>query len=450
MTANHSNKSDVVDSTDKNQWVRRSTRSRNRPALFSGSPPHGGDNLRRFAEPPIMVSPDPVNVLSMTSPSTAPAGGKQSRSKSKCKSKAIPLPDTPVSSMSMRMSISEAEAAAMMKIAVATASTTTGNKRKRTESVGSGPSKGILQLQRPTPEECEFAVRELGKLHPEVMEKCREIRKRTTITTNVANDCKIDKDIVPDGIVSSSASCVEGATVKTEDDFQASSCGDQTDILDGVFSTMLSQNTTAANSTRAFGNFKKAVPDWNLVADDFDGYQQTIETAIHCGGLAQIKAANIIQICKTVYEETGSVSLEYLREKSNKDIKEDLLRHKGLGPKTVSCVLLFTLGRNEFPVDTHVYRIAKQNKWIPNSGMSRDAAYEYLNAVIPDHLKLELHCLLVQNGRECHRCAARGKPQFPPKDGSKLDCPLKHLNAIAAANNAAAKNGKAAKVKPEL
>jgi endonuclease-3 len=301
-------------------------------------------------------------------------------------------------------------------------------------------------LERPTPEECEFAVLELGKLHPDVIEKCREIRERTTVTTNVASDCKIDKDIVPDGV---------GSGAKDEaDDFRASSCGDQTGILDGVFSTMLSQNTTAANSTRAFGNFKKAVPDWSLVAEDFEGYQQIIETAIHCGGLAQIKAANIIRLCRTVHEETGKVSLEYLREKSNKAIKKDLIRHKGLGPKTISCVLLFTLGRNEFPVDTHVYRITKQHKWLPNgAGASRDAAYDYLNERIPDHLKLELHCLLVQHGRECHRCAARGKPQFPPADGSKLDCPLVHLNAIAAeaaSNHNAAKKSKISKIKKEI
>lgn len=342
--------------------------------------------------------------------------------------RSTPLPDTPVSSLS----ISELKATAIREVLV---HASIGEKRKRkASSTTSCTTPKVPAKLRPTPEECEFAVRELAKLHPDVIEKCREIRERTTITTNVASDCKIDKDIVksevvPDGVGSSRNI---GAIAKAEDDFQASSCGDQTNILDGVFSTMLSQNTTAANSTRAFGNFKKAVPDWNLVADDFDGYQQTIEEAIHCGGLAQIKAANIIRLCKTVHEETGKISLEYLRNKSNKEIQKDLLRHKGLGPKTVSCVLLFTLGKNEFPVDTHVYRIAKLHKWIPNSGMSRDAAYEYLNEKIPDHLKLELHCLLVQHGRECHRCAARGKPQFPPKDGSKLDCPLVHANAIAA------------------
>ena len=384
--------------------VRRSTRARTRPDLFSASP-------SQTVKSPSLISPEPVMSLS----SSTTASGRK-------KVKSIPLPDTPVSSLS----ISDIKTAAI-KMALADASS--GSKRKRMETSSGGKTSKV----RPTPEECEFAVQELGKLHPDVIEKCREIRRRTTITTNVASDCKIDKDIgkndiLPDSVGSSTATKVG---VKTEDDFQASSCGDQTDILDGVFSTMLSQNTTAANSTRAFGNFKKAVPDWNLVADDFDGYQQKIEKAIHCGGLAQIKASNIIQICKTVYNETGSISLEYLRDKSNKEIQKDLLRHKGLGPKTVSCVLLFTLGRNEFPVDTHVYRIAKQHKWIPNSGMSRDQAYEFLNEQIPDHLKLELHCLLVQHGRECHRCAARGKPQFPPKDGSKLNCPLVHVHDIA-------------------
>lgn len=396
--------------------VRRSTRSRTRPELFSASPSHAPQS-------PSLISPEPVQSLSSSNATFATST-----------STSIPLPDTPVSSLS----IYGAKAAAIKEVL---ANASKGRKRKKTSSSTGTTSKTASRV-RPTPEECEFAVRELGKLHPDVIEKCREIRERTTITTNVASDCKIDKDIVKSEIVPESV----GSTAKTEEDFSSSSCGDQTNLLDGVFSTMLSQNTTAANSTRAFGNFKKAVPDWNTVADDFDGYQQTIETAIHCGGLAQIKAANIIRLCKTVHEETGSVSLEYLRNKSNQEIQKDLLRHKGLGPKTVSCVLLFTLGRNEFPVDTHVYRIAKLHKWIPNSGMSRDAAYEYLNEQIPDHLKLELHCLLVQHGRECHRCAARGKPQFPPEDGSKLDCPLVHVNAIAAGTQLSKKT----KVKKEL
>jgi endonuclease-3 len=54
---------------------------------------------------------------------------------------------------------------------------------------------------------------------------------------------------------------------------------------------------------------------------------------------------------------------------STDDVKATLRRFKGVGPKTVSCVLMFTLGRAEFPVDTHVWRIAKRLGWVPaNAG----------------------------------------------------------------------------------
>jgi endonuclease III len=149
-----------------------------------------------------------------------------------------------------------------------------------------------------------------------------------------------------------------------------------------------------------------------------------LEEAIRCGGLAQLKSKRIHSILKTLVEERGSPSLEYLRDLSNAQIKQELGRFPGCGPKTISCVLLFTLLRPEFPVDTHVHRITKDVlKWTDRRA-TREDGYDQLNAAIPDEFKLELHCLLVAHGRQCHRCAARGKPQFPPKDGTKLPCPL--------------------------
>ena len=34
----------------------------------------------------------------------------------------------------------------------------------------------------------------------------------------------------------------------------------------------------------------------------------------------------------------------------------NLARYKGVGTKTISCVLMFCLGREDFPVDTHASR----------------------------------------------------------------------------------------------
>ena len=89
-------------------------------------------------------------------------------------------------------------------------------------------------------------------------------------------------------------------------------------------------------------------------------------------------------------------------------------------------------------VDTHVLRISKQLGWVPSSA-TRESAYEHLNETIPPDLKLDLHCLLVTHGKHCHACAANGKPQFPPQDGTKLECPLKkstmtsNMHAVVAA-----------------
>lgn len=60
-----------------------------------------------------------------------------------------------------------------------------------------------------------------------------------------------------------------------------------------------------------------------------------VEDAIRCGGLAQIKAARIANILNTLLEERGSICLEYVRNMTSDQIKAELSRFKGVGPKTV-------------------------------------------------------------------------------------------------------------------
>jgi len=208
-------------------------------------------------------------------------------------------------------------------------------------------------------------------------------------------------------------------------------------VLDMVVSTMLSQNTTARLTRKAFSNLKSTYPCWlNLInelkGDDKEA-RKKVEDAIQIAGLASKRTEFIVNLIKTVaegQEEGTEPTLEHLRNISDEEIKSYLGKFKGIGPKTISCVLLFSLLRPDFPVDTHVLRISKKLKWIP-SNFSREQAYDLLNSVIPDDIKMDLHCLLVTHGKHCHACAARGKPQFPPKDGSKLCCPLVNLRSQA-------------------
>jgi endonuclease-3 len=79
-------------------------------------------------------------------------------------------------------------------------------------------------------------------------------------------------------------------------------------------------------------------------------------------------------------------------------IKEYLSAFKGVGPKTISCVLMFCLERREFPVDVHVWKIAVALGWVP-SRANREQTYEHLNRKVPDDVKYALHVLLVQHGK---------------------------------------------------
>lgn len=187
-------------------------------------------------------------------------------------------------------------------------------------------------------------------------------------------------------------------------------------VLDSLVGTILSQNTTDNNSKRAFASLKRVFPTWEEVhaADP-----RKVEDAIRCGGLAETKAKRIINILDTVFKERGSICLEYVRSMTVDQIKAELSRFKGVGPKTVACVLMFHLKQNEFPVDTHVFRLSKMLGWVPVNA-DREKTYLHMNNRVPDDVKYDLHCLLVTHGKRCPRCAKGGRAQTAP-DGP---CPL--------------------------
>ncbi|KAK9816005.1 hypothetical protein WJX74_009869 [Apatococcus lobatus] len=115
---------------------------------------------------------------------------------------------------------------------------------------------------------------------------------------------------------------------------------------------------------------------------------------------------------------------------SDEAIKNDLMLFKGVGKKTVACVLMFCLHRHEFPWTPHVWRIAKRLGWVPKKA-SRDETYEHLNMRVPDDIKYDLHVLLVGHGKKCIRCSPDGHPRKPP-DGP---CPLQYPSRTKQAPN---------------
>ncbi|EXJ61166.1 uncharacterized protein A1O5_11958 [Cladophialophora psammophila CBS 110553] len=185
-------------------------------------------------------------------------------------------------------------------------------------------------------------------------------------------------------------------------------CGDSPNVLDALVRTILSQNTSDVNSTRAKKSMDKVYggsDKWDAIVAGGEG---KLQEAIKCGGLSAVKSKVIVGILKQSYEKYGKYSLDHLHYASSEEAMQEMLSFQGVGPKTASCVLLFCLQRESFAVDTHVWRITGLLGWRPKNA-TRDETHAHLDVMIPDEDKYGLHILLVTHGKKCEECRAGGK-----------------------------------------
>jgi endonuclease-3 len=185
-------------------------------------------------------------------------------------------------------------------------------------------------------------------------------------------------------------------------------CGDSPSVLDALVRTILSQNTSDKNSTRAKKSMDKVYGGSDNWEEIVKGGQPKLQEAIKSGGLALNKSKAIITILQQAKEKYGVYSLDHLFDASNEDAMREMLSFQGVGPKTASCVLLFCLQRESFAVDTHVHRITGLLGWRPKNA-DREQAHSHLDVMIPDEDKYGLHILLVNHGKVCDECKAGGK-----------------------------------------
>ena len=191
--------------------------------------------------------------------------------------------------------------------------------------------------------------------------------------------------------------------------YQASPCGGVTDVIEALIETILSQNTSARNSTAAKRNLDTIFGRNNFAAIAQAPCSQVVD-AIRTGGLANKKAATIQKLLNSIHAKHGTYSLQHLTgdEYSDEDVMEELVSYEGVGPKTASCVLMFCLERESFPVDTHVFRLSKLLGWVPAKA-NRISAQAHLDVRIPGELKYGLHVLMIAHGRRCSGCKNRSR-----------------------------------------
>lgn len=183
--------------------------------------------------------------------------------------------------------------------------------------------------------------------------------------------------------------------------------------VDELVSTILSQNTNDTNRDRAFETLRARFPTWEEVRD---APQEEVIEAIRSAGLANQKGPRIQRALSEISDQRGEISLDFLEELSPEEASNWLMQFKGVGPKTAAIVLLFSLGKPAFPVDTHIHRVSGRIGLRPPQ-MNADKAHEHLANLFPPETYYAAHLNIIRLGREI--CQAR-RPNC-------AICPLQNL-----------------------
>ena len=172
--------------------------------------------------------------------------------------------------------------------------------------------------------------------------------------------------------------------------------------------TVLSQSTNDRNRDVAFLRLRDRFPSWEAVRD---APLEEVEAAIRPGGLSNVKSGRIQEMLAAVGEP---LSLTGLAQLPVPEARARLTALPGVGRKTAACVLLFSFGRHDVPVDTHVGRVGTRLALLrPSAGT--EELHDAMTALTPLGAALELHVNLLRHGRRtcvsrrplCAECALR-------------------------------------------
>jgi endonuclease-3 len=191
--------------------------------------------------------------------------------------------------------------------------------------------------------------------------------------------------------------------------------------LDELVLTVLSQSTNDRNRDVAFLRLRErfAAPGQPIdYAAVLAAPVAEVEEAIRPGGISKVKSARIQAILATIAERPAfgdetrdpadpdrprdSLSLEWMRDAPVERSRAYLCALPGVGRKTAACVLLFSYGLPDIPVDTHVSRVGTR-LGLFRPGAPFEELHDQMLALTPAGHELEFHVNLLRHGRRtCH------------------------------------------------
>jgi endonuclease III len=185
--------------------------------------------------------------------------------------------------------------------------------------------------------------------------------------------------------------------------------------LDELLFILCSVKRSETVYLRAFKSLKQAFPTYRSLNE---ASVNEMTKGILWGGMQNQKTRQLNGILTVLVDSFGKPTLAPLSKMSDSDCEKFLCSLPGIGKKVARCVMMYSLGREVFPVDSHCWRVSKRLGWISSVGKNETCTstdMDKLQELIPPKLRLSLHVNILSFGREvcsgrapkCHICFIR-------------------------------------------
>lgn len=163
---------------------------------------------------------------------------------------------------------------------------------------------------------------------------------------------------------------------------------------------------------------RAAFPRWEDILDLRSRHR--LESILRPGGFLTNKVTALVNTIAKLVADFGAADLSPLQQRDDDDVLAYLTSLPGLDLKGAQCVMLYSLGRSVFPVDTHTITVlSRLGTLAPLVGDLTDLEHRAVQRRVKDavapRLRGSLHVNLIMHGREvckrrnpdCGRCEIR-------------------------------------------
>lgn len=173
------------------------------------------------------------------------------------------------------------------------------------------------------------------------------------------------------------------------------------DPLDELVFILLSGKTKERSYLRTYDALRQRFADWFDILGSPIG---TVASTIHEGGLSVKKERQLRALLAEIDTTIGRETFTKIRNVSTPEATRILAGLPGVGLKSARCVLMYSLQREVFPVDTHCRRVMARLGIIRFERLT-DSVQDKIQEIVPRSIRYDLHVNLVAHGRTV--CTAR-------------------------------------------